>query len=199
MSAIAGGRCRRSRAARRVPVADAGRGAAVRQGDCDRILAVRGSDAGGPAPGGRARAAGAGRGRAGPSPVDPGLQPRRSRTRVAAPPAAEQDNAPPRPPSRAPSSRLPPKRPPRSRHRRSACAVTSAGRIGPEPAGAPVPAAPGHPKSRPAPIPAVIPIIRAPDDPGVDDEGAPDEFAEQIGPPKAQAGGWRGFLSRWGG
>jgi HemY protein len=55
------------------------------------------------------------------------------------------------------------------------------------------------PKAVPAPIPAVIPIIRAPDDPGVDDEGAPDEFAEQIGPSKAQAGGWRGFLSRWGG
>jgi HemY protein len=51
----------------------------------------------------------------------------------------------------------------------------------------------------PAPIPAVIPLIRAPDDPGVDDDGPADEFAEQIGPPKAQAGGWRGFLSRWGG
>ena len=48
-------------------------------------------------------------------------------------------------------------------------------------------------------IPAVIPIVRAPDDPGIDEEGARDEFAEQIGPPKAQAGGWRGFLSRWGG
>ena len=55
------------------------------------------------------------------------------------------------------------------------------------------------PKAVPAPIPAVIPIVRAPDDPGVDDDGPPDEFAEQIGPPKAQAGGWRGFLSRWGG
>jgi len=55
------------------------------------------------------------------------------------------------------------------------------------------------PKSAPAPIPAVIPIVRAPDDPGIDDEGTSDEFAEQIGPPKAQAGGWRGFLSRWGG
>ena len=51
----------------------------------------------------------------------------------------------------------------------------------------------------PAPIPAVIPIIRAPDDPGIDEDGGRDEFAEQIGPPKAQAGGWRGFLSRWGG
>jgi HemY protein len=55
------------------------------------------------------------------------------------------------------------------------------------------------PKAVPAPIPAVIPIIRAPDDPGIDEDGGRDEFAEQIGPPKAQAGGWRGFLSRWGG
>jgi HemY protein len=54
------------------------------------------------------------------------------------------------------------------------------------------------PKAAPAPIPAVIPIVRAPDDPGIDEDGPRDEFAEQIGPPKAQAGGWRGFLSRWG-
>lgn len=54
--------------------------------------------------------------------------------------------------------------------------------------------------SKPAsPIPAVIPIVRAPDDPGIDDEAPSDEFAEQIGAPKAQAGGWRGFLARWGG
>lgn len=55
------------------------------------------------------------------------------------------------------------------------------------------------PKAAPAPIPAVIPIIRAPDDPGIDEDGGRDEFAEQIGPPKAQAGGWKGFLSRWSG
>ena len=55
------------------------------------------------------------------------------------------------------------------------------------------------PKAAPTSIPAVIPILRAPDDPGIDDEGVRDEFAEQIGPPSAQAGGWRGFLSRWGG
>ena len=54
------------------------------------------------------------------------------------------------------------------------------------------------PKAAPAPIPAVIPIVRAPDDPGVDEDGAVDEFSEQIGPPKAQIGGWRGFLSRLG-
>lgn len=53
-----------------------------------------------------------------------------------------------------------------------------------------------------APIQAVIPIVRAPDDPGIDDDGPSDEFTEQIGTPKvhakAQAGGWRGFWSRWG-
>jgi len=49
------------------------------------------------------------------------------------------------------------------------------------------------------PIPPVIPIVRAPDDPGIDDEAPSDEFTEQIGTPKAQAGGWRGFLARWGG
>jgi HemY protein len=54
-------------------------------------------------------------------------------------------------------------------------------------------------KAVPTPIPAVIPLIRAPDDPGIDEDGPADEFAEQIGPPRAQAGGWRGFLSRWGG
>jgi HemY protein len=52
----------------------------------------------------------------------------------------------------------------------------------------------------PAPsIPPVIPIVRAPDDPGIEDEPVTDEFAEQVGPPKTQAGGWRGFLARWGG
>jgi len=49
-----------------------------------------------------------------------------------------------------------------------------------------------------APLP-VIPIVRAPDDPGIDDEAPTDEFVEQIGTPKAQAGGWRGFLARLGG
>lgn len=52
------------------------------------------------------------------------------------------------------------------------------------------------------PIQAVIPIVRAPDDPGIDDDGPSDEFTEQIGTSrdhaKAQAGGWRGFWSRWG-
>ncbi|TKW80206.1 MAG: hypothetical protein DI543_01225 [Bradyrhizobium icense] len=74
---------------------------------------------------------------------------------------------------------------------------------------APAPPKPESAPSQPAPlfrarqdipktIPQVIPIVRAPDDPGVDDEAPADEFTEQIGTPKAQAGGWRGFLSRWG-
>ncbi|MBI5322621.1 heme biosynthesis HemY N-terminal domain-containing protein [Bradyrhizobium sp.] len=74
---------------------------------------------------------------------------------------------------------------------------------------APAPAKAESTPSQPAPlfrtrqdipktIPQVIPIVRPPDDPGVDDEVPGDEFAEQIGTPKAQAGGWRGFLSRWG-
>jgi HemY protein len=54
-------------------------------------------------------------------------------------------------------------------------------------------------KTHPAPVPPVIPIVRAPDDPGIDDEPPPiDEFAEQLSPSQGQAGGWRGFLSRWG-
>jgi HemY protein len=48
-------------------------------------------------------------------------------------------------------------------------------------------------------VPPVIPIVRAPDDPGIDDEAVSDEFAETINPAQGQAGGWRGFLSRWGG
>jgi HemY protein len=55
-------------------------------------------------------------------------------------------------------------------------------------------------KQNPSPVPPIIPIIRAPDDPGTDDEPVVrDEFAEQLSPSQGQAGGWRGFLSRWGG
>jgi HemY protein len=55
------------------------------------------------------------------------------------------------------------------------------------------------PKSASPSVPPVIPIVRPPDDPGIDDEPAADEFAEPISPSQGQAGGWRGFLSRWGG
>jgi HemY protein len=55
-------------------------------------------------------------------------------------------------------------------------------------------------KSSPASVPPIIPIVRAPDDPGTDDEPmVRDEFAEQLSPSQGQAGGWRGFLSRWDG
>jgi len=97
--------------------------------------------------------------------------------------------------------------------------VLSAAATPAEPKPAPVPAAPAPPsqtesvpvtaaplfrqrqdipKSNPSSIPAVIPIIRPPDDPGIDEDAVADEFAEQVGPQR-QAGGWRGFLSRWGG
>jgi HemY protein len=54
------------------------------------------------------------------------------------------------------------------------------------------------PKTARPGIPQVIPIVRAPDDPGIDDDSAGDEFREQLSPAQSQAGGWRGFLSRWG-
>ena len=102
-------------------------------------------------------------------------------------PAAAQDNTPP-PPAAAEPSPVP------------APAPSS------PPPGESAPAGPAPlfrartdlPRAAPAPIPAVIPIVRAPDDPGIDEDGPGDEFAEQIGPPKVQAGGWRGFLARWG-
>jgi HemY protein len=56
------------------------------------------------------------------------------------------------------------------------------------------------PKGAPSSIPPVIPIVRAPDDPGIDEEEPQrDEFAEQISSLPGQEGGWRGFLARWGG
>ncbi len=71
-----------------------------------------------------------------------------------------------------------------------------------EPAAAPPPMfrqRPDFAKSGAPAVPPVIPIVRAPDDPGVDDEPQAAEFAEPIDPAQSQAGGWRGFLSRWGG
>lgn len=68
------------------------------------------------------------------------------------------------------------------------------------------PPSPGEPappppvfRSRPAPrggagAAAVIPLLRAPDDPGV--EGADEDFRDPDRPGLAQPGGWRGFLSR---
>jgi HemY protein len=54
-------------------------------------------------------------------------------------------------------------------------------------------------KNSAAAVPPVIPILRAPDDPGIDEDAASDEFIDPVHPAAGQAGGWRGFLSRWGG
>ncbi len=89
----------------------------------------------------------------------------------------------------------------------AAAQLESAPAMSPAPKGesAPVQASPlfrprqDIPKAPPHNIPQVVPIIRPPDDPGIDDEAPADEFSEQIGAPKGQVGGWRGFLSRWGG
>ncbi len=45
-------------------------------------------------------------------------------------------------------------------------------------------------------IPPVIPIVRAPDDPGVADEVLDAEFDDSVKSEQVQAGGWKGFLSR---
>ena len=55
-----------------------------------------------------------------------------------------------------------------------------------------------YPRSTSSSILPVIPIVRAPDDPGIDDDPGKDEFDEHLNPPQGQTGGWRGFLSRWG-
>jgi HemY protein len=136
--------------------------------------------------------------------------PRESEPEIVLPPAA-QDNSPPetRPVEARPvekpaeNAAEPVVTPPPA----AAPALAASAPVAPTaPAEPPPPAAPAPlfrtraDLTRPAaPIPAVIPILRPPDDPGIDDEAPSDEFVEQIGTPKAQAGGWRGFLARWGG
>ena len=46
----------------------------------------------------------------------------------------------------------------------------------------------------------IIPIVRAPDDPGTDDgkDELRDDFADELNPPVKQPGGMRGFLGRFG-
>ena len=111
---------------------------------------------------------------------------------VTAPPAA-QDNSPALAPTAEP---VPPA---------AAAPETAPAPAAPPPSATVAPAAAplfrarqDIPKNVPASIPQVIPIVRAPDDPGIDDEAASDEFAEQLSPAQGQTGGWRGFLSRWG-
>ena len=171
--------------ARCVPVADAGgEPAVVRQGRDHRDLAVRGSDAG------RAVAQAGDREqrrprRAAAEIVGVRRQPHRTIRRR----RRNRPRMPPKPVARCRLARLP-----------APAASRAPGRSRPRPrprqCSAPVPTST---KPAAAPIPAVIPIVRAPDDPGIDDEAPSDEFTEQIGTPKAQAGGWRGFWARWGG
>jgi HemY protein len=47
--------------------------------------------------------------------------------------------------------------------------------------------------------PVILPIVRPPDDPGIEEDPLTDEYGERSGPVQGQAGGWRGFLARWGG
>lgn len=99
---------------------------------------------------------------------------------IAAPVTAAQDNAPPPAPAAAPAG--------------------TAGVTPPAPAARDVPPPLFRPANvRPSAVPPVIPILRAPDDPGVDEAAlSADEFGADEAPP-TQRGGWRGFLSRLGG
>ncbi len=49
---------------------------------------------------------------------------------------------------------------------------------------------------KPAAVPAVIPLVRAPDDPGVPETAVEDDFIDPDRPDAAQPGGFKGFLSR---
>ncbi|MCA1456319.1 hypothetical protein I6F35_24430 [Bradyrhizobium sp. BRP22] len=127
-----------------------------------------------------------------PNPVEPAAeQPVEPMKPVETAPPAEQDNTPPAtlPMEPAPAAPPAPSAPPAPEPARAESS--------PEVVAPLFRARQDIPKTPPAPIPAVIPIVRAPDDPGIEEDGSRDEFSEQIGPPKAQAGGWRGFLSRW--
>ncbi len=109
------------------------------------------------------------------------------------------------PPRADPTQPLPPREP--STEPAAPAAPVAAAAQDNSPAAAPAEATP-PPLFRPrqdatrhgaSAVPPVMPIVRAPDDPGIDDEPPSDEFAEPTDPAQAQAGGWRGFLSRWGG
>jgi HemY protein len=120
--------------------------------------------------------------------------PREPEAEAAVPAASAQDNSPANSPVVAPAAEPVPASPPVP-----APAPPPPTESAPAPSAAPLfRARQDIPKTTPSPIPAVIPIVRAPDDPGIDDDPVNDEFAEQINPAQGQAGGWRGFLARWG-
>jgi HemY protein len=105
-------------------------------------------------------------------------------TASVAPDVAKQDNVKPEPASAEPASTeaaSPPPPPPTP----VAEVPVFRPRTGPD----------FRPRPSTPPIPAVIPLVRAPDDPGVPDGPEDNEFAEQ-NDRGAQAGGFRGFWSR---
>jgi HemY protein len=104
-------------------------------------------------------------------------------------PAAAQDNLPTHSPVQAPAEPTPATAPAPSQPQAEAPSMVAAPLFRPRQ---------NMGKAHLAAVPPVIPIVRPPDDPGIDDEAGSDEFAEQISPAQGQAGGWRGFLSRWG-
>jgi HemY protein len=121
-------------------------------------------------------------------------------------PRREAVEAPAEPP-RAPAAEVAPPPAPQDNSPAAAAEPAPSAQSKPSPSQPESPAAAAAPlfraradlgKAGTMPVPAVIPIVRPPDDPGIDEEAPSDEFGGQIGPPKAQAGGWRGFLSRWG-
>ena len=141
-----------------------------------------------------------------PSPFEEAMLAHPRRAVVIAPPAPDEPEPEPEPVATAPDPLAAQDNAPPPADREPEPETTAA------PAPSPVAADPAPPAAAPlfrprqdlpkpvlSSIPAVIPIVRAPDDPGIDDNGTPDEFAQQIAPPRAQAGGWRGFLSRWNG
>ena len=104
-------------------------------------------------------------------------------------PAAAQDNLPTHSPVTAPTEPPPPAAPAASQPQAEAPSMVAAPLFRQRQ---------NMGKANLAAVPPVIPIVRPPDDPGIDDEAGSDEFAEPISPAQGQAGGWRGFLSRWG-
>ena len=177
-----GGRCRRCRAGSTHSVANAAGGAAVRQELRNRSLAVRAGDAG-------------------------------AARRTREPAGQQAESEPEHPPAREIIANEPPPPPPAAQDNSPALSPVLGASAAPAPAATPAAAPPPPtasvavasaplfrartdlPGGTASDIPPVIPILRAPDDPGIDDDPVSDEFEQ----PPAQAGGWRGFLSRWGG
>jgi len=109
-------------------------------------------------------------------PREQSATPAAAQDQAAASPAAELVSPPPPPPASPPASEAAPAATPLFRARTD------------------------FPKTadKPKPVAPVIPIVRAPDDPGVNEEAEAGEFGEGTSIGQGQAGGWRGFLSRLG-